>query len=199
MSQIVEYVSILEKHRQARAEFHEQFEKTLAYRLLAPMAEYNASRLKRLEEICWEFRRSEARGELKGAPALRALGTLSLLREQTRELIWLTENEMKAIDHVAESLINAASTSKKGRRRDSLGQTFRRIMGIFFLPALPTKDGCRALSREEKDEILCDLFKLTMGRTVSFESFVRMRKRERAAEKEEFLARLQSAPDRTRA
>ncbi|HLM79366.1 MAG TPA: hypothetical protein VE957_13785 [Terriglobales bacterium] len=187
MEESSEYLSVKDRWNRARSLFHEQFKRTLVYELLSPMGKSQAARLQRLEEACWDFRRFETRSGLKGARAARALSTLLRFRQELGEPIWLPENVAAALDYIAEDLQVVASAARKGRPRDSLGQAFRRNMEIFLSPAVLTKDGYRTLPQEEMDRILNDLFGVTMGRALSFDSYVRMRKREQAVEKMEIL------------
>ncbi len=141
----------------ARLAFHEKFQHTLAYQMLSPMSAYQPGRLERLEEACWGFRCAEARKELKGAGADRALLLLGRLKEELREASWLPEHVPVALDTLNDSLQLLASKKRQGRPRDNLGQTFRRNMRIFFRHGVLLKDGCRSLSQQEIDEILNDL------------------------------------------
>lgn len=124
-----------------------------------------------------------ARKDLKSARAERALALLARFKEELGEAIWLPEHIPVAIDTLQDSLQLWASKKRQGRPRDNLGQTFRRNMGIFFRLGVLLKDGWRSLSQTELDEILNDLFKVAMGRTLSLDSYVRMRKREQAKER----------------
>lgn len=172
----------------ARLAFHEKFQHTLAYQMLSPMSAYQPGRLERLEEACWGFRCAEARKELKGAGADRALLLLGRLKEELREASWLPEHVPVALDTLNDSLQLLASKKRQGRPRDNLGQTFRRNMRIFFRHGVLLKDGCRSLSQQEIDEILNDLFRVAIGRALSLDSYVRMRKREQAEEIKDITA-----------
>ena len=172
----------------ARLAFHEKFQHTLAYQMLSPMSRYQQGRLERLEEACWRFRCAVARKELKGTRAERALVLLGRLKEELQEAIWLPEHVPAALDKLQDDLQLLASKRREGRPRDSLGQTFRRNMWIFFSPGVLLKDGCRSLSPPETDEILNDLFKVAIGRTLSLDSYIRMRKREQAKDKKDIAA-----------
>ena len=172
----------------AKLAFHEKFQGTLAYQMLSPMSRFQRGRLELLEEACWQFRCAAARKELMGSKAERTLVQLRRLEEELREATWLPEHVPAALDSLKDSLQFLASRKRQGRPRDSLGQTFRRNMWIFFSPGVLLKDGWRSLSRLEIDEVLNDLFTVAIGRTLSFESFVRMRKREQAEEKKDLSA-----------
>lgn len=180
--------SMQEEITRAKLDFHDKFQKTIAYQMLSPMNRYQQGRLERLEEACWRFRSAAARKELMGARAERILVHLERLGEELREAIWLPEHVPPALDTLRDSLEFLASRKRQGRPRDSLGQTFRRNMWIFFSPGVLLKDGWRSLSRLEIDEVLNDLFTVAIGRTLSFESFVRMRKREQAEERKDLSA-----------
>ena len=165
-----------EEMTRAKLAFHEKFQGTLAYQMLSPMSRFQRGRLELLEEACWRFRSAAARKELMGVRAERILVHLGRLEEELQEAIWLPEHIPAALDTLRDSLEFLASRKRQGRPRDSLGQTFRRNMWIFFSPGVLLKDGWRSLSRPEIDEILNDLFTIAIGRTLSFESFVRMRR-----------------------
>lgn len=171
-----------EEMTRVKLAFHEKFQHTLAYQMLSPMSAYQPERLERLEEACWRFRCAVARKDLRGAGAKRALSLLGSLKEELREAIWLPEHVPVALDTLNESLQLLASKKRQGRPRDNLGQTFRRNMRIFFRHGVLLKDAYRSLSQQEIDEILNDLFKVSIGRTLSLDSYVRMRKREQAEE-----------------
>jgi hypothetical protein len=171
-----------EARERAKAAFHAKFERTLAYQLLSLMRAYDPTRLERLEAACWSFRCAAIRKELKGARARQALSLLGRLERELGEPSWPDEQVAVALDLLREKLQSMASKRGPGRPRDSLGQTFRRNMQIFFSRAVLTEGGWRALSRGELDEILSDLFKLATGRTLAHASYVRMRKREQAAD-----------------
>ncbi len=81
-----------EEITRAKLAFHEKFQHTLAYQMLIPMGAYQQGRLERLEEACWNFRCAEARKELKGAGADRAVLLLGRLKEELQEAIWLPEH-----------------------------------------------------------------------------------------------------------
>jgi len=190
-----ELSSMQEEITRAKLAFHEKFQDTLAYQMLSPMSAYQPGRLERLEEACWSFRCGVARQDLRGAGAERALSLLGSLKEELRGAIWLPEHVPVALDTLNDSLQLLASKKRQGRPRDNLGQTFRRNMRIFFRHAVLLKDGWRSLSQAEIDEILNDLFKVAIGRTLSLDSYVRMRKREQAEEIKDITAnrRRQSA------
>ena len=177
-----------EEMTRAKLAFHEKFQHTLAYQMLRPMSAYQPGRLELLEEACWRFRCAVARKDLKGAGAERALSLLGRLRAELREPIWLPEHVPAALDDLNDSLQRLASKKRQGRPRDSLGQTFRRNMRTFFRYGVLLKNGWRSLSQPESDEILNDLFKVAIGRTLSIESYVRMRRREQAEEKKDIAA-----------
>jgi hypothetical protein len=178
-----ELSSMQEDMKRVKLVFHEKFQSTLAYQMLSPMSAYQPGRLELLEEACWRFRCAATRKELMGSKAERILVHLRRLEEELREATWLPEHVPGALDTLDDSLRLLASRKRQGRPRDNLGQTFRRNMRIFFRLGVLLKDGWRSLSQQELDEILNDLFKVAIGRTLSLNSYVRMRKREQAQEK----------------
>jgi hypothetical protein len=182
-----ELSSMQEGMARAKLDFHEKFQKTIAYQMLSP-SRFQQGRLERLEEACWRFRSAAARKELMGARAERILVHLGRLEDELREAIWLPEQVPAALDTLRNSLEFLASRKRQGRPRDNLGQTFRRNMRIFFRLGVLLKDGFRSLSQPELDEILNDLFKVAIGRTLALDSYVRMRKRELAEEKKDLSA-----------
>lgn len=177
-----------EEMTRVKLAFHEKFQSTLAYQLLSPMCRFQRGRLELLEEACWRFRCATARKELMGSRAERILVHLRRLEEELREATWLPEHVPAALDSLNDSLQFLASRKRQGRPRDNLGQTFRRNMRIFFRLGVLLKDGWRSLSQPELDEILNDLFTVAIGRTLSLDSYVRMRKREQAEEKRDISA-----------
>jgi hypothetical protein len=185
MNEVTEHHTIQEARKRARGRFQEQFERTFAYDLFSPMRKYQVGRFELLKDACWNFRCEETRTQMRGARAGRALSLLGRLKKELGDPTWLSENEAVALDTLLEKLQSLAKIRTKGRRRDNLGQTFRRNMGVFLYPAVLTKQGCRALSRQEADEVLAGLSAVALDRTVSLESYRRMRDRERAIEKNE--------------
>jgi hypothetical protein len=183
-----ELSSMQEKMTRVKLAFHEKFQSTLAYQKLSPMSAYQPRRLELLEEACWRFRCAAARKELMGSKAERILVNLRRLEEELREATWLPEHVPAALDSLNDSLQFLASRKRQGRPRDNLGQTFRRNMTIFFRFGVLDKDGWRSLSQTELDAILNDLFKVAIGRSLSLDSYVRMRKREQAQEKRSISA-----------
>src|ERR1700691_3397645 len=153
-----ELSSMQEEMTRVKLAFHEKFQSTLAYQMLSPMSRFQRGRLELLEEACWQFRCAAARKELMGSKAERTLVQLRRLEEELREATWLPEHVPAALDSLKDSLQFLASRKRQGRPRDSLGQTFRRNMWIFFSPGVLLKDGWRSLSRLEIDEVLNDLF-----------------------------------------
>ncbi|MGH7780591.1 MAG: hypothetical protein ACREQR_12270 [Candidatus Binataceae bacterium] len=180
--------SMQEERAEAKAAFRAQFQRTQAYQLLSPLRRYQTKRLENLEEACWNFRCAEARKGLKGAGAGRALSLLLNLRRELREPTWLPDHVSVALDTLQDKLQHLASNRPQGRPRDSLGQTFRRNMWVFLWPGVLLKDGYRALSQPKIDEVLNELFKVAIGRALSLDSYVRMRKREQAVENRDISA-----------
>jgi hypothetical protein len=185
MNEVTEHLTTQEARKRSRDRFQEQFERTYAYELFSPMREYQLRRFELLKDACWSFRCEETRTQMRGARAGRALSLLGRLKKELGDPTWLSENEAAALDTLLEKLQSLAKRRTKGRRRDNLGQTFRRNMDIFLYPAVLTKQGCRALSRQEADEVLAGLSAVALDRTVSLGSYRRMRDRERAIEKKE--------------
>jgi hypothetical protein len=183
MNEVTEQLTIQEARKRSRYRFEEQFERTFAYELFSPMRKYQLGRFELLKDACWNFRCEETRTQMRGARAGRALSLLGRLKKELGDPTWLSENEAAALDTLLEKLQSLAERRTKGRRRDNLGQTFRRNMGVFLYPAVLTKQGCRALSQQEADEVLAGLSAVALDRTVSLESYRRMRDRERALEK----------------
>jgi hypothetical protein len=134
--------SMQEEIARAKLAFHEKFQHTIAYQKLSPMSAYQQGRLERLEEACWRFRSAAARKGLMGSRAERILVHLGRLKEELREAIWLPEHVPAALDTLRDSLEFLASRKRPGRPRDSLGQTFRRNMWVFFSPGVLLEDGC---------------------------------------------------------
>lgn len=185
----------MQKERaEAKVAFRAQFQRTRAYRLLSPMSAYQPGRLENLEEACWRFHCAVARKELKGAGAGRALSLLLRLKQELQEPTWLPEHVSVALDTLQDALQHLASTRRQGRPRDNVGRTFRRVMRNFFLHGVLLKSGWRALSQTEIDEILNDLFKVAIGRALSLDSYVRMRKREQAVDNKEISASRRRRP-----
>jgi hypothetical protein len=185
MDEITEQPTLQEARKRARCRFQEQFERTFAYELFSPMRKYQVGRFELLKDACWNFRCEETRTQMRGARAGRALSLLGRLKKELGDPTWLSENEAVALDTLLEKLQSLAKSKTKGRRRDALGQIFRRNMDVFLSRAVLTKQGCRALSRQEADEVLAGLSAVALDRTVSSESYRRMRNRERAVEKNE--------------
>jgi hypothetical protein len=186
--------SMQEAGARAKATFQAQFRRTQAYELLNPMRAYDHRRLDRLEDACWRFRCAATRKELKGARARRALSLLLRLKRELGEPCWLPEQVPTELDRLQDQLIVLASKKRQGRPRDSIGKLFRRSMRNFFTPMIVLKDGCRSLSQTELDEVLSDLFKVAIGRVISLNSYVRMRKREQAADNKAMSASRRRRP-----
>jgi hypothetical protein len=182
MDEVTEHLTIQEARARARSRFQDQFEQTFAYDLFSPMRKYQREQFERIKDTCWSFRCEESRAQMSGARAERTLSPLRRLKMELGDPTWLSDNEAAALDTLEQKLRKLASSRKKGRRRDNLGQIFRRNMWVFLYPAVLTKQGCRALSRQETDHVLSDLSALALGRRVSPESYSRMRQRERAKE-----------------
>jgi hypothetical protein len=172
-----ELSSIHEEMTRSKLDFHEKFQQTRAYQMLSPMRRYQPGRLEFLEEACWRFRCAAAGKALRGTSAGRALVLLLRLKQELGEPIWLSENVAIAFDTLQDSLQHWASRRRQGRPRDNLGQTFRRLMRTFFRDGVLLKTGWRSLSQPEMDEILNDLFRISIGRALSLDSYIRMRKR----------------------
>lgn len=153
MNEVTEHFT--DARKRARCRFHEQFERTLAYELFSPMREYQAGRFELLKEACWNFCCEETRTQIRGARARHAVHLLGLLKKELGDPSWLSDNEASALDTLLEKLQSLASSRRKGRRPDNLGQIFRRNMDVFLSRPVLTKQGCRALSRLEADEVLC--------------------------------------------
>jgi hypothetical protein len=145
------------------------------------MRAFDGGRLARLEETCWRLRCTAAREELKGAHGERALLPVLRLKQELGEPGWLPEAVPDALDTLQVELRYLASNRRRGRPRDKIGQTFRRIMQILLRSVLVLEGGCRELAQWEIDELLAELFSVATGRTISVKSYIRMRKRDRAA------------------
>lgn len=193
-----ELTSMQEDGARAKATFHAQFLRTQAYEWLSPMRAYDGGRLERLEDACWRFRCAATRKELKGPGANRALSLLLRLKRELGEPCWLPEQVPTALDTLQDELQRLASKRPQGRPRDGIGQTFRRNMGLFFSHQVLLKSGYRVLLKSEIDDLLSELSEVATGRPLLFDSYVRMRKRERAAENRVVAALHRQRPPRLR-
>ncbi len=166
----------------ARAVFHEKFQNTRAYVLLTPIEKYQPGRLERLERACWLWRCAATRKALRGPQAKRALSLLARHKWCLREPSWLPEGLPAGLDKLQSDLTILASLGGKDRPRDTLGRSFRRNTGIFFTHGALIGGKYREFTQAEIDELLSELFFLATGRVLSLESYVRMRKRDKAEE-----------------
>jgi hypothetical protein len=190
MDEVAEHLTIQEARKRARSRFDDRFDRTFAHNLFSPMSKYHRGRFELLKDSCWSFRCEENRAQMRGARAKRALSLLARLERELGDPTWLSENEAAALDTLEEKLRNLASSRTKGRRRDSLGQAFRRNAWVFLNPGYLTTGGRRALTSEAADAVLSGLYAVAFERKISSESYGQMRRRERATEKRELLKSL---------
>lgn len=174
-------LTMQEEAAREKAAFHAQYLRTRVYEFLNSMRPSDPGRLSRLEDACWRFRCAAIRNELKGARARRALSLLLRLKAELQEPAGLPEQIPPALDALQDQLQRLASKRPEGRPRDGLGQAFRRNIEVFLTPFVVRRSGCRSLSREELHEVLSELFMVAIGRALSPDSYIRMRKREKAA------------------
>src|ERR1700684_3748920 len=133
----------------AKLAFHEKLQQTIAYQMFSSIGEHFRGRLQLLEDACWNFQCAEARKELKGSVATKALSLLGRLEGELGEAIWIPDRVAAAIDTLKDSLQPLVLKKRQGRPKDSLGQTFRRNTRIFLSPLIRL----RSLSQSEVDEI----------------------------------------------
>lgn len=183
MEAVYEDRSVQGNRELTKSAFRNRFRATRAYRILSPVAVYQPGRLERLEEACWRFRCAAARKELKSPAARRAFTSLLRLKRILGDPGWLAEPVSDALNRLQGELEFLVSRRRRGRPKDSLGKAFRRTMRVFLQsPVILPECGCRSLSQSEIDELLNELFMVALGRALSLDSYVRMRKRDKAAD-----------------
>jgi hypothetical protein len=140
---------------------------------------FDSERLSRFEELCWRARCASLRNELTGAPAKRALSHLLRLRQSLGNCAWLKQSVVTSLEQLQDELDKLARRVKRGRREDHTAQVFRDAAEVFVCGGLDLRER-RLPSRDSVDKALAGVFAVVFGRTISVESFVRMRQRERA-------------------
>jgi len=101
-----------------------------------------------------------------------------------------------SLDQLQDELNKLARRAKRGRREDDIAQIFREASQVFVFGGLDFKDR-RLPSRDSIDEALAGVFAVVFARTISVNSFARMRKRERARSRQTSVE-TQAPPGRKR-
>jgi len=172
-------VSETDEGSQRRADFLCWLRSNPAFRRIVGFPHFDSARQPKFEEFCWRSHCESLRRELTGAPAKRALSGLLRLRQLLGECAWLEQSVVTSLDELQNELEKLARRSKRGRREDRTARLFRRVVEVFVRGGLTLRE--RGLpSRDLVDQALLGVFAVVFGRTISVESFARMRQRERA-------------------
>ena len=173
------FVSKRDKGIRDKADFLDRLRGNPAFGRLVRFLGSDSQRLSRFEEFCWREHCASVRNELTGAAAKRALSRLLRLRQSLGNCAWLNQSVLTSLDQLQDELDKLARGAKRGRREDHIAQIFREASEVFVLGGLDLRDR-RLPSRDSVDEAPVGVFAIVFGRTISVESFARMRQRERA-------------------
>jgi hypothetical protein len=164
---------------QWRADFLDRLRSNPAFGRLVGFPGFDSVRRSRFEEFCWRLYGASLRRELSGARAKRALSGLLRLRQLLGDCAWLKQSVGTSLDELQTELEKLARRSRRGRREDQTAQVFREGAEGFVRGGLTLRER-RLPSRDSVDEALAGVFAVVFGRTISVQSFARMRQRERA-------------------
>jgi hypothetical protein len=137
-----------------------------------------------LEDLCWAYRCTAERDKLRGALAEHCLYLLLRLKYELGDGIWLSAQEAKILDKIEKRLRRLASDKKRGRPKDQLGKGFRRDLRVSLRTAPRSKRSAQSIKPMAISEIGTALYPVALGRRVSWASYVRMDKRDRARDRD---------------